>query len=231
MDPLNVKEFGWALGGENVLVPELEREVAELLVRVAADPSKLLGDDWSSPRLTAPSSPGSSTTTSSGRLLRGVSERRVGLGRRRPLFHPELGLRAGRDPCTDADRLRRHRRAQPAAARRMAGAQRPERRGRDRGRVGTPSRSGRDHRALRLARPAALRASNAMGIRPGMRWASRCKDAGSPDSDLTIGATEDLAAGRPAWPGDTTAHRVRSSAFRRYARLRQGLRVHLVVQR
>jgi len=46
MDPLNVKEFGWALGGENVLVPELEREVAELLVRVAADPSKLLGDDW-----------------------------------------------------------------------------------------------------------------------------------------------------------------------------------------
>ena len=46
MDPLNVKEFGWALGGEDVLVPELEREAAELLVRVAADPSKLLGDDW-----------------------------------------------------------------------------------------------------------------------------------------------------------------------------------------
>ena len=46
MDPLNVREFGWALQGEEVLVPELEREVAEIKERVAADPSKLLGDDW-----------------------------------------------------------------------------------------------------------------------------------------------------------------------------------------
>jgi pimeloyl-ACP methyl ester carboxylesterase len=46
MDPLNVKEFGWALQGEDVLVPELEREVAEMKERVAADPAKLLGDDW-----------------------------------------------------------------------------------------------------------------------------------------------------------------------------------------
>jgi pimeloyl-ACP methyl ester carboxylesterase len=46
MDPLNVREFGWALQGEEVLVPELEREVAEIRERVAADPSKLLGDDW-----------------------------------------------------------------------------------------------------------------------------------------------------------------------------------------
>jgi pimeloyl-ACP methyl ester carboxylesterase len=46
MDPLNVKELGWALEGEDVLVPELEREAAEMLERVAADPSKLLGDDW-----------------------------------------------------------------------------------------------------------------------------------------------------------------------------------------
>src|SRR4029450_6945491 len=30
MDPLNVREFGWALQGEAVLVPELEREVAEI---------------------------------------------------------------------------------------------------------------------------------------------------------------------------------------------------------
>lgn len=46
MDPLNVQELGWALAGEEVLVPELEREAAETLKRVAADPAKLLGDDW-----------------------------------------------------------------------------------------------------------------------------------------------------------------------------------------
>lgn len=46
MDPLNVKEFGWALQGEEVLVPELEREAEQMIERVAADPSKLLGDEW-----------------------------------------------------------------------------------------------------------------------------------------------------------------------------------------
>ena len=46
MDPLNVKEFGWALAGEDVLVPELTRELEEMAARVAVDPSKLLGDDW-----------------------------------------------------------------------------------------------------------------------------------------------------------------------------------------
>jgi pimeloyl-ACP methyl ester carboxylesterase len=46
MDPLNVQELGWALQGEEVLVPELQREAAETLERVAADPAKLLGDDW-----------------------------------------------------------------------------------------------------------------------------------------------------------------------------------------
>ena len=46
MDPNNVKELGWALEGEAVLVPELEREAADMLERVAADPAKLLGDDW-----------------------------------------------------------------------------------------------------------------------------------------------------------------------------------------
>jgi pimeloyl-ACP methyl ester carboxylesterase len=46
MDPLNVREFGWALEGEQVLVRELEREAAELRERVAADPANILGDDW-----------------------------------------------------------------------------------------------------------------------------------------------------------------------------------------
>ena len=46
MDPLNVKEFSWALEGEAVLVPEITRDLRETAERVAADPSKLLGDDW-----------------------------------------------------------------------------------------------------------------------------------------------------------------------------------------
>jgi pimeloyl-ACP methyl ester carboxylesterase len=46
MDPLNVTEFGWALEGEERLVPELTRELREMGERVAVDPSQLLGDDW-----------------------------------------------------------------------------------------------------------------------------------------------------------------------------------------
>jgi pimeloyl-ACP methyl ester carboxylesterase len=46
MDPLNVREVEWALQGADVLAPELEREAAEALERVAADPAKVLGDEW-----------------------------------------------------------------------------------------------------------------------------------------------------------------------------------------
>jgi pimeloyl-ACP methyl ester carboxylesterase len=46
MDPNNVKELGWALEGEDVLARELEREAAEILERIAVDPSKVIGDDW-----------------------------------------------------------------------------------------------------------------------------------------------------------------------------------------
>ena len=41
------------------------------------------------------------------------------------------------------------------------------------------------------------------GVRRAVRWASRCKDAGSPDS-RAIGATEDAERGDPARPRDTT---------------------------
>jgi len=44
MDPANVKEFGWAEAGEDVLVPELEREYEAMSRRVAADPTTVLGD-------------------------------------------------------------------------------------------------------------------------------------------------------------------------------------------
>ena len=43
-DPENVKEFGWAMAGEDVLYPELERTLAEAVERVAVDPSTVLGD-------------------------------------------------------------------------------------------------------------------------------------------------------------------------------------------
>lgn len=46
MDPHNVEELGWALRGEEVLSDELEREAAEMLERVAADPAKVIGDEW-----------------------------------------------------------------------------------------------------------------------------------------------------------------------------------------
>jgi pimeloyl-ACP methyl ester carboxylesterase len=46
MDPLNVREFDWALEGEEVLAREYKREAAEMLERMADDPSKVLGEDW-----------------------------------------------------------------------------------------------------------------------------------------------------------------------------------------
>ena len=42
MDPENVKEFGWAEAGEDVLGVELEREHAAAVGRVAEDPSTVL---------------------------------------------------------------------------------------------------------------------------------------------------------------------------------------------
>ncbi len=44
MDPVNVKEFGWALEGEPTLVRELQREADEMLSRLEEDPASVLGD-------------------------------------------------------------------------------------------------------------------------------------------------------------------------------------------
>jgi pimeloyl-ACP methyl ester carboxylesterase len=44
MDPENIKEFGWALEGESRLEPELTRESAAMLARMAEDPATVLGD-------------------------------------------------------------------------------------------------------------------------------------------------------------------------------------------
>ena len=42
MDPENVKEFGWAVAGEEVLMRELEREHAKIASRVRHDPATVL---------------------------------------------------------------------------------------------------------------------------------------------------------------------------------------------
>jgi pimeloyl-ACP methyl ester carboxylesterase len=42
MDPENVKEFGWALEGEELLTRELSREAAGMQERVARDPASIL---------------------------------------------------------------------------------------------------------------------------------------------------------------------------------------------
>ena len=44
MDPENVKEFGWAMAGEDVLFVELEAEYARKAARVAVDPTTVLDD-------------------------------------------------------------------------------------------------------------------------------------------------------------------------------------------
>jgi pimeloyl-ACP methyl ester carboxylesterase len=44
MDPENIKEFRWALAGEDVLAVELAREHAAMRDRVAVDPTTILGD-------------------------------------------------------------------------------------------------------------------------------------------------------------------------------------------
>ena len=44
MDPENVKEFGWALSGEDVLAPELQALQQQIEERVRVDPSSILQD-------------------------------------------------------------------------------------------------------------------------------------------------------------------------------------------
>jgi pimeloyl-ACP methyl ester carboxylesterase len=44
MDPENIKEFGWALEGEQRLQPELSAEAARVIARQAEDPANTLGN-------------------------------------------------------------------------------------------------------------------------------------------------------------------------------------------
>jgi pimeloyl-ACP methyl ester carboxylesterase len=49
MDPENVKEFGWALAGEETLYRELSKEAEATVARVSADASNMLGPEWEIP--------------------------------------------------------------------------------------------------------------------------------------------------------------------------------------
>ena len=46
MDPENVKEFGWALAGEEALYRELSREATAMVARVKVDAASVLGPGW-----------------------------------------------------------------------------------------------------------------------------------------------------------------------------------------
>jgi hypothetical protein len=46
-----------------VLLPELRREAGEILESVAADPAKILGDEWGFQTLIGPNLPDPSVTT------------------------------------------------------------------------------------------------------------------------------------------------------------------------
>lgn len=45
MDAVNIEEIGWALEGEEVLAPNIERVAGRMLERVAKDPSKMISDE------------------------------------------------------------------------------------------------------------------------------------------------------------------------------------------
>jgi pimeloyl-ACP methyl ester carboxylesterase len=49
MDPENVKEFGWALDGEDTAYRELSKEAEAMVARVKTDPSNVLSSDWELP--------------------------------------------------------------------------------------------------------------------------------------------------------------------------------------
>jgi pimeloyl-ACP methyl ester carboxylesterase len=49
MDPGNVKEFTWALAGEDTLRPELEKQAKEAIAKVEVDPTALLNEFELSP--------------------------------------------------------------------------------------------------------------------------------------------------------------------------------------
>ena len=49
MDPANVREFNWALAGEDTLRPELEKQAKQAIAKVEADPKTLLNEFSLSP--------------------------------------------------------------------------------------------------------------------------------------------------------------------------------------
>jgi pimeloyl-ACP methyl ester carboxylesterase len=123
MDPENVKEFGWAEAGEDVLSVELEREHAALTSRVAEDPSTILSNfDLSESDQAQLMRPEMRQVIRES--TRTGSEWCVGVGGRRPRLSPAVGLRRSGCFHSGPHQIRRHRRARPCRARRVARCER-----------------------------------------------------------------------------------------------------------
>ncbi len=138
MDPENIKEFGWAETGEDVLSVELEREQAAMAKRVAEDPSTVLGSSISVSRigrsLMRPEFRQVIRESTPEQALNGV----WGWVDDDLAFPPALGLRGSRHLRTCVHRVRRDGRPRPSRTRSVARRERPGLRRQDR-------RRGRPH--------------------------------------------------------------------------------------
>ena len=120
MDSENVKEFGWALAGEEVLTRELEAEEARIKERVAVDPSTALeGFDLSEADRAQMARPETMQITRESTAERS-QERRRRLGRRRSRVLATVGVRRCRRLRARARLVRSVGRARASRPRRVA---------------------------------------------------------------------------------------------------------------
>jgi pimeloyl-ACP methyl ester carboxylesterase len=125
MDPVNVREYGWASTGEAMLAPGLQRKAQESLDRVDEDPTALLADiELSESDRTVLSDPGVRET------LRVATHEMFAAGAVGWVdddlaFVQPWGLRPPGATSAGGDPVRRHGRAGPRRPRHMASSARP----------------------------------------------------------------------------------------------------------
>ena len=116
-DPENVKEFDWAMAGEDVLTRELQAEQQRMEERVAADPSTLL-QRLRSERVRPRRAGAARGDADHERVDAGAGgQRRRRVGRRRPRVHAAVGVRPRLHLGSRAGPLRADGRARSAGAR------------------------------------------------------------------------------------------------------------------
>ena len=153
MDPANVKEFEWALAGEDTLLPELEKQASEAIAKVEADPTALLNQFELSPAdraiLEDPRIQKTLRASTKEAFVNGVwgwVDDDLGV-------HGAVGIRRCRARGSRRDPLRRDRRARACRTWSMARRAHPARRCDRRRRGRTPQQPrpapGADHRASR----------------------------------------------------------------------------------